>query len=722
MTIKSNYYQKYIGKSRINIKSAVAGSEISCLLTYVVGETGIDQGGSLKILFRISADIPDVQFLAPKEKNYIQISSTNKNVVLQGYSRSNGAKGKIHERPWTNGFIIFVSGNHLSRGEKIFIRFNNWRTQTFLEDTFEFKIVVDPFATGKYIDLLNNPNIKILPNKPHKLVIIAPTSTIINEPFTTLIKLEDKWGNPCINTSGTIKIKQNKNFVQLPKLIYFSGGMAEFKAAQIRKGWTYIQSFYKKLSAKSNPIVTINSEEYKYYWADLHGQSEETVGTNSLNKYLSFAKKYAKLDIVCTQPNDFEVTSNFWRALNKLTKKYSEDNKFIAFPGYEWSGNTNKGGDRNVIYLEDNNPIFRSSHALLVDYSDINSDCNTVQDLFRKLRGKKALTLAHVGGRYANLSMHNDIVEKAVEVHSNWGTFEWFLFDALEKNYKVGIVANSDTHNGRPGASYPGLEDVFNAYGGLTCIIAKRLNRKTVFSSLKSRHFYATTGCRIYLSVKFFLDNKLVGTVGDKLISGRRANKISISSIGTTFIDKIEIFNKAKLLYTFHSPIFPKKKTAIKLTWSGISMKKGKDRLYKWNGLITIKNNEINEIETIQIYNNGLIKRIKNTISLDTYTSGNTQGLILKLNNSGGTCNLFINKTNFKIDLTKIDTLGKTIYFHSHLNKLIICKTSYEDFAKPISIAYALPESQLEKNNAIFVKVTQRDGHMAWSSPFFFQL
>ena len=90
--------------------------------------------------------------------------------------------------------------------------------------------------------------------------------------------------------------------------------------------------------------------------------------------------------------------------------------------------------------------------------------------------------MAHVGGRYADIKYAHDPMETAVEVHSAWGTFEWIVRDAFEKNYRVGIVANSDGHKGRPGACYPGAS-FFGSYGGLTCFLAERLDRDAIFES-----------------------------------------------------------------------------------------------------------------------------------------------------------------------------------------------------------------------------------------------
>ena len=108
--------------------------------------------------------------------------------------------------------------------------------------------------------------------------------------------------------------------------------------------------------------------------------------------------------------------------------------------------------------------------------------------------------MAHVGGRYADIKFAHDPMETAVEVHSAWGTFEWIVRDAFEKNYRVGIVGNSDGHKGRPGACYPGAS-FFGSYGGLTCFLAERLDRDAIFECMRRRRHYATTGNRALLDV-----------------------------------------------------------------------------------------------------------------------------------------------------------------------------------------------------------------------------
>ena len=254
--------------------------------------------------------------------------------------------------------------------------------------------------------------------------------------------------------------------------------------------------------ARSNPLRIVGQAELLPYWADLHGQSEETIGTNSARDFHLFARDKAFLDAVGHQGNDFQITTPFWEELNALTAEFNAEGHFIAFPGYEWSGNTGLGGDRNVLFAAEGRQIHRSSHALVDDLSDMESDANSAEALFAALKDEDCVVFAHIGGRYADIKMAHDIrLERAVEVHSAWGTFEWLIEDALEQGYRVGIVSNSDGHKGRPGASHPGATK-FGAYGGLTCLLAPAFTRAGLLEALRRRHHYGTTGCRMILDTR----------------------------------------------------------------------------------------------------------------------------------------------------------------------------------------------------------------------------
>ena len=101
---------------------------------------------------------------------------------------------------------------------------------------------------------------------------------------------------------------------------------------------------------------------------------------------------------------------------------------------------------------------------------------------------------------------HDHQLERSVEVHSAWGTFEWLIQDAFEQGYRVGILSNADGHKGRPGASHPGATK-FGSYGCLSCRVASEHSRAGIMEALRKRHHYGTTGCRVVLDARVHFDN-----------------------------------------------------------------------------------------------------------------------------------------------------------------------------------------------------------------------
>lgn len=707
-------YKNKIGTAKVNVKKVKAGEKISCRLIYRAGIYGIDNSGSIKILFRMVSDFGKFQFNNPTGNNYIKVSSNNQDVKFKIDSEF---EGKAYIRPWSRGFTIFFSGDYLKASEEVYIEFKNWRQQTFCEKTFEFKILVDPFATGKYIELPKSPEIEIIPSEPARLIILAPTITKTEKKINILIKLEDLWGNPCVNKNGFFVIEHNDALKIYKTKIAFTNGCVKINVQSCKETLTYIQAKYKRLKSISNPIIIEKNFHNFQYWADLHAQSEETIGTNSILEYFKFARDFGFLDVVSHQGNDFQITKKDWIKINQTTKIFNKENKFITFPGYEWSGNIPNGGDRNVIYQNEGHPIFRSSHALIDDFSNIKTDAIDAKDLFKKISNiKTSLVIAHVGGRYANLDIHSKEKERAIEIHSCWGTFEWFFLDALKRNYKIGVVANSDGHNGRPGAEYPGMSH-FGNYGGLTCILAKKLTRKNIFEALNNRHTYATTGARIYLDAICYDYQKEVGMMGDIIKRGNDM-RLKVSCVGTSAVDRIEVWNKDKIIYTHFPELKTSKKAYIKIIWSG-AKSKGRDRNLLWQGTIKILKNNIRAIEKINFFMlSSFVMQTKNLIRFQGGTTGGIQGIILELEKNAGKIEMDINGEKTIMDIKTFTNIPKSYRMNEFDAKLEVYKVAKN--SNPELINFTLDLKELTKgNNPIFAKVIQRDGHLAWSSPIY---
>ena len=657
-----------IGKVDLNPSGDFeAGSYQTFEWVYTAGKFGIDDSGAVKICFRFASDQGKPQFSDPKAPNYTSVIASNNAVLKYGYEH------KDNVRPWDKTIYINVVQGYLTEGDTIKVTFGDkskgspgMRMQTFCEESYEFHSLIDPIATRCFQPVVNQPTIRIIPGKPNRYVVVAPTLKRKRENFSIHIKGEDIWGNPSNKCNFKFNIESNVAVKNLPKEIKISEGdfFVSIENLQVEQECECLINFFDEnnnLVLKSNPITIKDSSELVHFWGDLHGQSEETIGTGSADEYFNFAQNRAFLDVSGHQGNDFQITKDFWRDLNKITKEYNQNDVFITIPGYEWSGNTSLGGDRNVFFPEEDRIIRRSSHAMIEDRSDIETDCTTANELFESLEKNNefdTLVYAHCGGRYADIKYaHDGRFEKSVEVHSSWGTFEWIVHDAFEEGYRIGIVGNSDGHKGRPGASYPG-SSMFGAIGGLTCFLSKELTREGIIDAIKKRHHYATTGGpngRMYINLQanfssdatiFHDDPKLYkgnGKVSKEAMMGDIVHlpngdlEISINIEAAAAIERLDIFNGKDLVETYKPYSENELGNRIRITWEGAEYR-GRFRQVIWDGYTKIKNNRVLSAQPINFFNpDKSLNFSANNVSWKALTTGNFGGfdIIIENNNEG---------------------------------------------------------------------------------------
>ena len=723
-----------------------AGSYQTFTLTYTCGKFGIDDSGSLRVVFRFAADQTRPQFDDPKGPNFTTVTASNNAVLEYRYD----PKGNI--RPWDRTLYVKVVRGFMKKGDTITIVFGDtsqgspgMRMQTFCEDTFEFRMLVDPIATFNYQQLPKQPMIKLIPGPVDRWVAVCPTSRSVGDPFRLSIKAEDKWGNPTNRADKTLKLRASKPVNELPDEIKFPAGVL---ATHIEKlsvdeaGDVDIELLDEAgtLLCRANALRIVEKASLQPFWGDMHGQSEETIGTNSARDYFEFARDCAFVDVAGHQGNDFQITKDFWNTLNNLTAEFDEPGRFVTLPGYEWSGNTALGGDRNVYYMTDDRPIRRSSHALVDDKSDIDTDCNTAAVLFESLRedDENVVCFAHCGGRYADVKLaHDGIVERSMEIHSSWGTFEWLVHDAFEMGYRVGIVGNSDGHKGRPGASYPGAAH-FGAIGGLTCLLMPELTRAAVFDCLRKRRHYATTGGRLVMDVQAIFDDEGKIYHEDPALGARDSQQsqsammgdivhlpsggvsLNVDVLASAPIERLDIFNGLDHVETIRPYTQEELGNRIRVIWEGAEYR-GRFRQVIWDGSATFSGTKIERHSAINFFNRDkTIDRVgDDTLKWRALTTGNIGGFDAWLADSEG--------GSLKLDtpLVQLDLPMGGIGYEDHVSDAGGLDRGIRVFRLPEENAHRAMrvERRLELkdigDNPLFVRVTQEDGHLAWSSPIY---
>lgn len=721
-----------------------AGSYASFTLTYTAGYFGIDDTGSIKIVHRFASDMGRPQWSDPKAANYTSVEASNGAVLDVQYDP------KRNIRPWDKTLFIRVMRGFLREGDSITVRFGDrrqgspgMRVQTFVEPTFEFRVLADPFATYNYVELPVQPFIAVVAGPPATWKAILPTLRRCGQPFRLGFKGEDRWGNPSDRVTGEFSLRSERRVAGLPASFSMRGGehtkcFDDLCVTEPGDVVIEVRNGEGQVLCMSNPLRIVADAPLLPYWCDLHGQSEETIGTNSARELIEFARDRAFLDGMSHQGNDFQITTPFWNHLNELTREYNEDGRFIIYPGYEWSGNTGLGGDRNVMFMEEGRPIHRSSHALVDDLADVGSDANSASDLFEALEDEDCVVFAHIGGRYADIRIAHDVrIERSVEVHSDWGTFEWLLHDALEQGYRVGILANSDGHKGRHGASHPGAS-LFGAYGGLSCLLARDLTRAALFEALRRRHHYATTGTRMVLDVSAHFDadaelhsddpnlGKTTGTrvraamMGDILRSDDAEVELRIDALASAPIERIELRNGVEVVETFRPYAEQALGRRIRVIWEG-SEYRGRGRQTVWDGGCRLAGNRFLRIAPINLWN--LDKKLEQTgpqtLAWTALTTGGFGGFDAWLADPrSGT--LAIDTALVKCEIPVADIGRDDLVFDAGGIGRRIRVFRLPD-VNPHRQAQLVRRIRLRDtgDNAVYVCITQEDGHLIWSSPIY---
>lgn len=721
-----------------------ARSYQSFRLTYTTGTLGLDDSGAIRVAFRRISDAGPLQTTDPAAPNYVSARSSGEGRLQLKYDPNGG------QRPWSETLTIYQSGGYLKPDETIEIVFGDTRhgspgllMPTFYDSGREFRVYSDVQATGVFIPLFDTQlSIAIVAGPLHRHVAVLPTLRRPGEGFTLGLKAEDVWGNPTAQGPTRFAVAASLPVRGLPETIDFApdSGAMTIEGLSVAEPGTLMLMLTAENGTRveAGPLVIAEGDE-AHFWGDLHGQTGETIGTNTAEHYFDFARNKAFLDVTSHQANDFQVTRAFWERLNTLTAAFNEPGRFTTIPGYEWSGNTAVGGDHNVFFAEEGAQIYRCSHALLADRTDAQNDAYTLTDLYTKLHAEPvdAVMYAHVGGRYANIHFdHDPMLEAAVEVHSAWGTFEWILTDGFPMRRRVGLVCNSDGHKGRPGASFPGAS-VFGAYGGLTCFLAPENSRTAVFEAIRRRHTYGTTGSRVFVDLGLDLpgggtlfarnpaaepdcacEQVTACTMGDIVrVTGDRAT-LKLKIAAPVGIESIEVRAGTRVIRRIRPYGEDDLGNRVRVMWAGAEYR-GRGRNTLWQGTAQVGGARIASFTPINRLNPELeLRQVGSTQARwRSITTGNRMGFDAVLDRiEGSTLTVRTNHGSLEVAPGALGLDPSTLDAGGLERRLWIQRLPDGPLVREADLMCEVPVAA-EGDTPVWICVTFEDGNQAWTSP-----
>lgn len=707
------------GRASINLSKVIAGGLYCFQIVYETGSFGIDDGGEIIIARRHVCDAAIPQFDDPFSPGYVSVRTDAPVSLKPRYITDR------YIRPWQSCISIRVTDGSLRPGDQVLISYGapedkgmGFVMQTFAEKEHIFRVMVDCAGSGLFYDIDEQPVIEITGGYARELQMVAPSQIEPDQPFDVFIRAVDSYGNIAEQTSTAVSVYRAGQLIGQTDLQQGTGYLRSVVLQKTGHETLTVCTSDQTLWGSSHPVHCTRDKKLNLYWGDMHGQTKETVGTGSLDLYFTFARDKARMDFCGWQGNDFQVTDELWDAVCKATKTYHEPGRFVTFLGYEWSGTTPSGGDHNIYYLNDDQPIHRSYRWQIGMEATDDTDKHTLRDLFDTFEGRTdVMAVPHVGGRYGNIDYYDDTLIHLMEIHSHHGTFDWFVEEAIARGLQPGILAASDDHTCRPGLSYPtrktsGGRLSFDVTGGYTAVYADSLTRESLWNAFRQRHTYGTTGQRILLNVT--CGNQMMGDS----FSIDHEPTIEVDVTGTGAIMDVEIRNGLNTIKRYHDTL-EKDRRRIRIVWSGVRVR-SRSKKTDWDGTLSIKAGTASNLSCFAFNqpDERAYMMSGQDIRWTSKTSGDIDGIEFDLDwNDETTLTFSTRPAQFSVrirDLMEQDV----VYDAGGVNQKVT--VGFATVALDQQAQLSVTDTSVKAGvNAYWVKVTQKDGHMAWSSPMY---
>ncbi len=602
-----------------------------------------------------------------------------------------------------------------------------FQVQTFIEEASPLSVRLLTGADAAWREIAR-PTVRVQGAAPARLVATAPTQCNANLPMDLHVRVEDIWGNPASLGAPLPVTVSQQGHVLATASVPTTGWIriaAEARACGMQT-FTVQAVDHPELVAESNPTQVVPGvPESVLVWGDFHAQSVIGCGVRSIDDYFRHARDFAATDFCSHQANCFLVSNDEWAQTERSTKAGNDDGRFVTLLGVEWSGASRVGGDHNLYFPGDSADLRRCSHQFVSDKSDIDTDLSHVRDVYAHYSGSDTLIAVHVGGRTADLQYHDAALDRLLEVHSTHATSEWFLFDALRRGYRFGVVAGSDGVDGRPGASHPGRMGVRNVRGGLTAVMLPALNRSNLWQALKDRRCYATTGERIVLSLRAGA-HAMGDEVRLRLASGVALPPFDVVVEGTAGVEAVDFFRDDQLLEQ-HDFLAQATHTShrLRIGWRGTSAPGNWERArMRWDGQLRVAGARIVQVEpwAFDTADEGVTAHDHAHVRWRSVTAGDWDGVILTLDNVDGASLSFVTEPiTVQCAAQTIDPGGWHREMQSPWRMLEIRRLPATPIARQSRLSF-VDTVPLPGRHAYWVRIRQVDGAYAWSTPIFFDI
>lgn len=491
----------------------------------------------------------------------------------------------------------------------------------------------------------------------------------------------------------------------------------------------------------------------KVWWGDIHNHCNLTYGHGDLEDAISAARE--QLDFCSITPHALwpdipgendprlnwvigyhteafkRLRAGGWDKYVKRMQEVNEPDKFLTFLSYECHS------------MEHGDHV-----ALCYDYDTPLVECSSVPDLKAKLAEHKVfVTPHHMGyqGGYRGYNWaaftDNDPQLPFVEMFSRHGLAEGDMGDydylhdmgprvwegtvlyGLEQGHKFGLMCSTDQHAGYPGS-----------YGdGRIGVLADSLDRDKLWDAMSRRKVCGVTGDKIKI------DFRVNGaTMGDQIEAPKRNIYLAVES--QNYIDYADIVKNGRAIARLSGPMMAQKKSGKVRAKLKVNFGWNREEEYvHWQGRLSLSGGSILDVQPcfrgaaftspqpgeshFRTRVNRVLSKSSTAVELDLYSTKNPnvvtpaqQGIILDVEmDCADKIVADFNGQKFSYTLAELLEGTKAHFMRGWLSESIqFCRATPEE---AFAVATYFEDKAERDTDYYYVRVRQRDGQWAWSSP-----
>ncbi len=492
------------------------------------------------------------------------------------------------------------------------------------------------------------------------------------------------------------------------------------------------------------------NSDYQLYFGDLHNHCAVGYAKGSLERAFEIAREHldffaftghAHWPDMPTMPEDkhmkwvngFEVHDRNWDVVQDLTARAYEPGRFVTFLGYEW--HSSEYGDYCALYPGDSGELVFGDTVEELAANVVSCGGILIPHHAAYARGWRGIDWEHFPADACpvveTFSEHGCcMTDRGLHPmirHSNGGrTTEGTVERALATGLRFGLVAGTDDHFGYPGA-----------YGeGLCAVWAAEATREAIWEALKARRTYAVTGDRIRL------DFELNGALMGEETPGSRERNLRARVEAMDEIAEVAVLRNGRVMHRTHAPSvlpddpFEGGRCKLRVQWGwGPWAALDMARTAVWEGEITVAGGRL--VRATPCFQSGpyeehLRDRLADIneagLSFESYTSRKdalgedaTKAVVLEVDGDPDARVTIAGRQpgEFRIERTLGELMSGTAscFTGPFTSESVLVHRLLTPDSYALESDWTDVREGASGSDYYMVRVTQANGHMAWSSP-----